>query len=146
MLKRKGWPAPLMTTPWGAYMEFEPSLVGWTIFEPGVWEPQQTALIAGLLHCRVAMVLNVGANTGYYALLSRLRDRPVWPRPRLRNAAGNGRDFLSTQHDGGTAWSRRFPLLKRLVGRRREKLSSQVVVIPAEQGCPSLKPFNRVSH
>jgi FkbM family methyltransferase len=69
VLKRKGWPAPLMTTPWGAYMEFEPSLVGWTIFERGVWEPQQTALIAGLLH-EGGMVLNVGANTGYYALLA----------------------------------------------------------------------------
>jgi len=50
-------------------MEFEPSLVGWTTFERGVWEPEQTEMILSMLRPG-ATVLNVGANTGYYALLA----------------------------------------------------------------------------
>jgi FkbM family methyltransferase len=69
MLKRRGWPAPLITIGSGMTMEFEPSLLGWTLFEHGEWEPAQTALILELL-TRDAVVLDVGANTGYYALLA----------------------------------------------------------------------------
>jgi len=68
-LKRRGWPAPLTTIGDGLTMEFEPSLLGWTIFERGSWEPAQTALLLECLHPG-AVVLDVGANTGYYALLA----------------------------------------------------------------------------
>jgi FkbM family methyltransferase len=66
--KRRGWPAPLMPIENGLFMEFEPSLIGWTCFERGVWEPEQTTVISALVHSG-AVVLDVGANTGYYALI-----------------------------------------------------------------------------
>lgn len=69
MLKRRGWPPPLIPIGQGAVMEFEPSLLGWTLFERGEWEPEQTAAILELLRPG-SVVLNVGANTGYYALLA----------------------------------------------------------------------------
>jgi FkbM family methyltransferase len=53
-------------------MEFEPSLLGWTLFETGQWEPQQTSLFLSLI-APGDVVLNVGANTGYYALLAAAR-------------------------------------------------------------------------
>jgi FkbM family methyltransferase len=69
LLKRRGWPPPLSTIGDGLTMEFEPSLLGWTIFERGSWEPKQTALVLEYLHPG-AVVLDVGANTGYYVLLA----------------------------------------------------------------------------
>ncbi len=68
-LKRWGWPPPLIPIGHGLVMEFEPSLIGWTLFERGEWEPAQTALFLSLLSPG-AVVLNVGANTGYYTLLA----------------------------------------------------------------------------
>jgi FkbM family methyltransferase len=69
LLKRRGWPSPLSPIGDGLVMEFEPSLLGWTIFERGDWEPEQTAIVLKLLHPG-AVVLDVGANTGYYALIA----------------------------------------------------------------------------
>ncbi len=68
-LKRRGWPAPVVLVGDRLQMEFEPSLIGWTCFERGTWEPEQTAIISDSLSPG-AIVLNVGANTGYYALLA----------------------------------------------------------------------------
>jgi FkbM family methyltransferase len=68
-LKRRGWPEPVMTTSLGVKMKFEPSLLGWTVFEHGEWEPDQTKLILGHLPVG-SVVLDVGANTGYYALIA----------------------------------------------------------------------------
>lgn len=56
-------------------MEFEPSLLGWTIFERGEWEPQQTSVFLSRLEAG-NIVLEVGANTGYYALLAADRIGP----------------------------------------------------------------------
>lgn len=53
----------------GLFMEFEPSLIGWTCFERGIWEPEQTTAVSTLLYSG-AVVLDVGANTGYYALIA----------------------------------------------------------------------------
>jgi FkbM family methyltransferase len=69
LLQRRGWPAPLTRIGNGLVMEFEPSLLGWTTFERGEWEPEQTAAILKFLRPG-AIVLNIGANTGYYALLA----------------------------------------------------------------------------
>src|ERR1700704_3862174 len=44
-LKQRGWPPPLISIRDGIVMEFEPSLLGWTLFERGAWEPEQTGLI-----------------------------------------------------------------------------------------------------
>ena len=68
-LKRRGWPPPLTDIGHGLVMEFEPSLLGWTLFERGQWEPEQSALFLSLLRPG-AVVINVGANTGYYTLLA----------------------------------------------------------------------------
>jgi FkbM family methyltransferase len=68
-LKDRGWPSPLSTISDGLTMEFEPSLLGWTVFESGSWEPEQTALIRAYLHPG-AVVLDIGANTGYFVLLA----------------------------------------------------------------------------
>jgi FkbM family methyltransferase len=68
--KRRGWPPPLIRIGnGGLVMEFEPSLLGWTLFERGEWEPEQTDVVQRLLKPG-AVVINVGANTGYYALLT----------------------------------------------------------------------------
>lgn len=71
-LKRMGWPAPLLRLDHGLIMEFEPSLLGWTLFERGTWEPEQTAVVQSLLAAG-QVVVNVGANTGYYTLLAARR-------------------------------------------------------------------------
>jgi FkbM family methyltransferase len=71
-LKRHGWPAPLIEIGEGLVMEFEPSLIGWTLFERGEWEPLQTALLVSLFQPG-GVVVNVGANTGYYSLLAARR-------------------------------------------------------------------------
>jgi FkbM family methyltransferase len=65
----RGWPRPLVPIPSNLNMEFEPSLLGWTVFERGAWEPEQTDLLLPHLGPGT-VVLNVGANTGYYALLA----------------------------------------------------------------------------
>ena len=62
--KRRGWPPPLTQIGGGLVMEFEPSLLGWTLFEKGEWEPQQTALFLLLVEPG-DVVLNLGTNTGY---------------------------------------------------------------------------------
>jgi FkbM family methyltransferase len=56
-------------------MEFEPSLLGWTLFETGEWEPKQTELFLSLL-ASGHVVVNAGANTGYYVLLAATRVGP----------------------------------------------------------------------
>ncbi len=67
--KRIGLPAPTVEIAPGLGMEFEPSLLGWTVFERGAWERQQTRLIIDTL-TPGSVVLDIGANTGYYALLA----------------------------------------------------------------------------
>lgn len=47
-LTNRGWPPPLTPIADGLTMEFEPSLLGWTIFEKGAWEPEQTALFLSI--------------------------------------------------------------------------------------------------
>ncbi len=69
LLKRRGWPAPAFDIGEGLVMEFEPSLIGWTLFESGEWEPLQTSVFLPLVQAG-GVVVNVGANTGYYALLA----------------------------------------------------------------------------
>lgn len=102
MLKSRGWPPPLLEIGCGMTMEFEPSLLGWTLFERGEWEPAQTALILDLLS-RDAVVLNIGANTGYYALLAAaavgpegsvhaFEIQPAMIEILARNVARNGRE------------------------------------------------------
>lgn len=75
MLKRRGWEAPNTRLGSGLMMEFEPSLIGWTCFERGEWEPEQTRIVGKYVHAD-AVVLNVGANTGYYALICAAAVRP----------------------------------------------------------------------
>ena len=75
MLKRRKWAPPVMPIGNGLVMEFEPSLIGWTCFERGAWEPEQTAILSNYLRPGSA-VLNVGANTGYYALIAAALTRP----------------------------------------------------------------------
>jgi FkbM family methyltransferase len=72
ILKRFGWPPPLIDIGQGIVMEFEPSLLGWTLFERGCWEPEQTAAFLSLIPTG-GVVVDVGANTGYYALLAAAR-------------------------------------------------------------------------
>lgn len=67
--KRIGLSAPSVEIGADLVMEFEPSLLGWTVFERGVWEPEQTRLIANMMRPG-GVVVDVGANTGYYALLT----------------------------------------------------------------------------
>lgn len=69
MLTRLGWAPPSISVGYGVVMEFETSLIGWTCFEQGGWEPAQTALIERSIKSG-GVVLNVGANTGYYALIA----------------------------------------------------------------------------
>ncbi|MGA8806719.1 MAG: FkbM family methyltransferase [Thermoanaerobaculia bacterium] len=68
-LKRRGWPPPLIEIGEGLVMEFEPSLLGWTLFETGEWEPRQTSEFLSLIRSG-DVVVDIGANTGYYALLA----------------------------------------------------------------------------
>ncbi|HEX7153847.1 MAG TPA: FkbM family methyltransferase [Thermoanaerobaculia bacterium] len=68
-LKRRGWEAPVTPLGGGLVMELEPSLLGWTVFEEGVWEEAQTRIVRELLRPG-DVVLNVGANTGYYTLIA----------------------------------------------------------------------------
>ena len=75
LLKRRGWPAPSIDIGEGLVMEFEPSLIGWTLFESGEWEPLQTSVFLPLVP-QGGVVVNVGANTGYYALLAAARVGP----------------------------------------------------------------------
>lgn len=75
-LKRRGWPPPQIAVAPGVTMELEPSLLGWTLFERGEWEPDQTARFLSLVQPG-AVVLDVGANTGYYALLAAARGAKV---------------------------------------------------------------------
>jgi FkbM family methyltransferase len=72
ILKRRGWPPPLIDIGEGLVMEFEPSLIGWTLFEKGEWEPLQTSVYLSVIQAGT-IVVNVGANTGYYALLAAAR-------------------------------------------------------------------------
>jgi FkbM family methyltransferase len=74
-LKRRGWPAPLVPIGDGLVMELEPSLLGWTLFERGEWEPEQTSTVLSLLES-AQVVVNVGANTGYYTLIAARRIGP----------------------------------------------------------------------
>jgi FkbM family methyltransferase len=67
-LKSRGYPAPLMKVSNGLVMEFEPSLIGWTCFERGSWEEEQTNVVLNLVQAGM-VVVNVGANTGYYTLV-----------------------------------------------------------------------------
>ena len=76
MLKRRNWAPPAMSIGNGLTMEFEPSLIGWTCFERGAWEPEQTAILINYLHPG-SVVLNVGANTGYYALIAAALTKPT---------------------------------------------------------------------
>jgi FkbM family methyltransferase len=73
--KRRGWPPPLTSIGDGLVMEFEPSLLGWTLFETGAWETKQTELFLSLL-APGQVVVNVGANTGYYVVLAAARIGP----------------------------------------------------------------------
>lgn len=75
ILKRRGWPAPSIEIGEGLVMEFEPSLIGWTLFESGQWEPLQASVFLPLVPLG-GVVVNVGANTGYYALLAAARVGP----------------------------------------------------------------------
>ena len=60
---------PTVRTRGGLLMEFEPSVLGQSLLLDGVWEAHQTDLL--LAHLRPGdVVFNVGANTGYYALLA----------------------------------------------------------------------------
>ncbi|MEA2236533.1 MAG: hypothetical protein QOC81_1257 [Thermoanaerobaculia bacterium] len=72
ILKRRGWPPPLIGIGEGLVMEFEPSLIGWTLFENGEWEPLQTSVFLSLIQAG-DIVVDAGANTGYYALLAAAR-------------------------------------------------------------------------
>jgi FkbM family methyltransferase len=110
-LKRRGWPPPLIQVGEGVAMEFEPSLLGWTLFERGHWEPHQTSVFLSLLEPG-DVVVNVGANTGYYALLAAIRvgrQGHVYAfeiQPRMiavlrRNIARNGLDELVTVAEAG---------------------------------------------
>jgi FkbM family methyltransferase len=72
LLKRRGWPPPLINIGEGLVMEFEPSLIGWTLFEDGAWEPLQTSVFLSLIQAG-DVIINVGANTGYYSLLAAAR-------------------------------------------------------------------------
>jgi FkbM family methyltransferase len=67
--KRRGWSPPLIPIGNALVMEFEPSLLGRTIVEKGHWEPEQTAVFLSCIR-QGDIVINVGANTGYYALLA----------------------------------------------------------------------------
>jgi FkbM family methyltransferase len=112
LLKRRGWSPPLSRIGDGLVMEFEPSLLGWTIFERGEWEPEQTALILKYLRPG-GVVLNVGANTGYYALLAAGKVAPSQGhvhafeiQPRMievlrRNVALNGLQHVITVVEAG---------------------------------------------
>lgn len=66
---RIGLRAPTVEIAPGLVMEFEPSLLGWTVFEKGAWEPEQTRLIIDMM-TPSGIVFDIGANTGYYALLA----------------------------------------------------------------------------
>lgn len=68
-LQRLGAPPPRCNLAEGVSIEFESSLVGWTIFETGSWEPIETAVIRSLLRPG-HVVINVGANTGYYTIIA----------------------------------------------------------------------------
>jgi len=68
-LKSFGWPAPTVRLNNGLAMELQTSLVGWTCFERGEWEPMQTKVLTQHLK-KDSVVVNVGANTGYYTLLA----------------------------------------------------------------------------
>ncbi|HEX7677210.1 MAG TPA: hypothetical protein VF713_03745, partial [Thermoanaerobaculia bacterium] len=59
LLKRRGWPAPTIGIGDGLVMEFEPSLIGWTLFESGAWEPLQTSAFLPLVPSG-GVVVNVG--------------------------------------------------------------------------------------
>ena len=75
-LKARGWPAPPTHIGMGLSMEFEPSFVGWKIFERGEWEPAQTSLFLALVEAGMTVV-NVGAYTGYYTLLAARKVGPT---------------------------------------------------------------------
>ena len=75
-LKRRNWNPPLMSIGNGLVMEFEPSLIGWTCFETGAWEPEQTAAVSQFFRPG-GIVLNVSANTGYYALIAAALTAPL---------------------------------------------------------------------
>lgn len=74
-LKRRGWPAPAIPAGHDLTMEFEPSLLGWTLFERGEWEPSQTQHFLATIQPG-DVVMNIGANTGYYALLAAKKSGP----------------------------------------------------------------------
>ncbi|HJQ37767.1 MAG TPA: FkbM family methyltransferase [Thermoanaerobaculia bacterium] len=108
LLKRRGWPAPLVTAGRGLVMEFEPSLVGWTLFERGEWEPRQTETFLSLVRSD-AVVFNIGANTGYYTLLAAATASHVYAfemQPAIaevlrRNIARNGLEDVVTVVEAG---------------------------------------------
>jgi len=69
LLRKRRWPAPASRLRGGLQMEFEESLLGWVLVQRGEWEPDQTQAFLDRLRPG-AVVLNVGANTGYYSLLA----------------------------------------------------------------------------
>src|SRR5262249_22532414 len=109
----RGWQPPVVRTRYGFAMEFEPSLVGRCLLVNGSWEQEQTEVLLGWMHPG-DVVLNVGANSGYYALLAA---KQVGPPGRVyafdiqremctlvqRNARLNGFHNLTTVNKG--CWS-----------------------------------------
>ena len=64
-----GLKPPVVRTQVGTVMEFEPNLVGQSLLLDGIWEQRQTELLAR--HMKGGdVVLNIGANAGYYAILA----------------------------------------------------------------------------
>ncbi len=110
-LVRHGWPRPLISVGQELVMEFEPSLLGWTLFERGEWEPYQTNLFLSLIQPD-SVVVNVGANTGYYTLLAAAKVgtggrvyafeiQPAIVRMLRRNIARNGLEQVVTVVEAG---------------------------------------------
>lgn len=84
---------PMLNTPWGF------TLVGHSAMARGAFEPEETAIVRRLLQ-EVDVLVNVGANVGYYCCHALSLGKPVIA---VEPIVGNLHYLLKNIHDNGWA-------------------------------------------
>jgi FkbM family methyltransferase len=68
----------LKTSGFDIYLHHKPHYLSAELIKKGVWEPHTTGLVTGLLSGRKSVVVDVGANIGWFTLLAASLGGRVW--------------------------------------------------------------------